>query len=113
MRKTLTMLGSLLLAAPVMAQAPSTSQPQPGASSSQGQGQSNWEAQGKIVKVDDDELKISRPGAAQVEFDLRKDTKVRIGGREANASELKPGTEVRVRFDLDEDDTIAKEIEAR
>lgn len=165
MKRTLTMLGTLLLAGPVMAQQtplpeqgqPGTTQTPPGAAqnpnsptqpapgaASAGQGkpqqpsgvpgqqpsggapqppataqhqqqgaQTNWEAEGRIVEVDDDGVKISRQGAAPAEFDLRKDTKIRIDGREATAKELKPGTEIRVRFDLDEDETVAKEIETR
>jgi len=75
------------------------------------QTQTDWVAEGRVIKVDDDELKISRPGGPNIEFELTRDTTFRMSGGNASQRDLQPGAEVRVRFDLSEDDTLAREVD--
>lgn len=86
------------------AQAPAAT-PQPAAT------QSNWFVEGRVIKVDDDDVKISRAGGPNIEFDVTLDTTVKMNGATAKLQDLQPGTEVRVRFELADDETQAQEIE--
>lgn len=73
----------------------------------------SWTVEGRVIEAGDDDLTISRSDQPNAEFNLRENTTVTIDGQDARAAELEPGTEVRVRFELQEDDTIAREVEAK
>lgn len=75
--------------------------------------QSEWTVEGRVIEADDDDLKISRSSLPNAEFDLDRNTTVTIDGQQGRAQDLEPGTEVRVRFELQDDNTIAQEVEAK
>ena len=77
------------------------------------QQKSEWTVEGRVIEADDDDLKISRSSQPNAEFDLNRDTTVTIDGQQGRAQDLEPGTEVRVRFELQEDNTVAQEVEAK
>lgn len=79
--------------------------------SQQTSGQSEWVVEGRVIKVDDDDVKISRANGPNIEFDVNRDTTIRVNGANAQLRDLQQGAEVRVRFDLSDDDTLAQEIE--
>jgi hypothetical protein len=75
--------------------------------------QSELTVEGRVIEADDDDLKISRSSQPNAEFDLNQNTTVTIDGQQGRAQDLEPGTEVRVRFELQDDNTIAQEVEAK
>ncbi|HLT28672.1 MAG TPA: hypothetical protein VK013_01415 [Myxococcaceae bacterium] len=79
----------------------------------QAQQQSEFTVEGRVIEADDDDLKISRSSRPNAEFDLNRNTTITIDGQQGQARDLAPGTEVRVRFDLQEDNAVAQEVEAK
>lgn len=105
-------LGAVLAASGGFGIAQAQNQTQPAApAQANAQAQSNWVAEGRVIKVDDDEVKISRAGGPNIEFDVTRDTAIKMSGGTAQLRDLQPGAEVRVRFDLSDDETLAQEIE--
>lgn len=78
------------------------------------QASETYTATGTVVEVDDDELEIRRPNLPDAEFEIVENrTEILIDGSRASYRDLERGMQVRVTFQLAEDDPIATRIEAK
>lgn len=75
----------------------------------------SYEIEGSVVDVDvdDNSITLSREGAPPAELKVAADARVEVDGDRASITELRPGDEVRARFNLVGDDAFAIKVEGK
>ena len=72
-----------------------------------------FDMKGTIRDAGPEEITIARPGLPPASLDIRDKTKVMINGKQAKASDLKEGTPVRAKFQIEGKETVAVMVMAQ
>lgn len=78
------------------------------------QSRESFDIKGTVASVDPNQNKITvnRPNLPPAELTTSNQTKVQVDGRQASLNELQPGTEIRAKFNLAQDQAVATEVKA-
>lgn len=78
------------------------------------QSRESFNLEGTVASVDQNQNKITvnRPNLPPAELTTSNQTKVEIDGRQASLSQIRPGTEIRAKFNLAQDQAVATEVKA-
>ena len=78
------------------------------------QSRESFDLKGTVASVNSSQNKITvnRPNLPPAELTTSNMTKVQVDGRQASLSELQPGTEIRAKFNLAENQAVATEVKA-
>lgn len=74
-----------------------------------------WELKGTVASVDStgNKIHVDRQNLPPAELSVSTQTKVKLNGKQATLNDLQPGTEIRAKFNLAEDNAVATELEAK
>lgn len=75
----------------------------------------NFELKGTVSSVDPtaNTITVNRQGLPPVELQVAQGTDIKYSGRQASLNELQPGSEVRARFNVAENQPLAIELDAK
>lgn len=76
------------------------------------EGKNNFDIEGKISKVSETSITITREDLPAATLKVSKDTKVEVDGEKASTSQLRQGEDVKASFNLQDDKPVAVEIKA-
>jgi Cu/Ag efflux protein CusF len=76
---------------------------------------SNFKVNGTVSSVDttNHQITVQRSGMPPAELRIANDTDIKVNGKQASLSQLKPGDEVRAEFNLAENQPIAVSVDAK
>ena len=76
---------------------------------------SNFDLKGTVASVDasSNTITVNRPNLPPAELTTSNQTKVKLNGRQASLDDLQPGTEIRAKFNLAQDQAVATEVDAK
>ncbi len=79
------------------------------------QSRDHFNIEGTVASVNPNQktITVNRPNLPPAELSTANQTKVKVDGRQATLSDLQPGTEIRAKFNLAQDQAIATEVDAK